>query len=187
MTPAEIDQMFSLNGIEWSTDPEDVTLSIGPTYSNAELARRVEEGHYRDSDTPEEMYGRVRAERDRYFQGSPEYNGYDEVLKVLEIDGILGLKPEHKAWIPPAETYAQRRSKLEQKVSEGLSNIRESVTDEVAKELDNDFEALMDEGGTNDKPTTRKSLLSKMMVWMGFGADEHVQLDSEGRPVQRTR
>jgi hypothetical protein len=176
MTRAQLEEMFLANGIKFSTHPEDAGLGMGSTYGNADLDQRTRDGYYNDLDTPEDMLGRVRRKM-AGCAGRCDSEGIrmgDSIVEVFEIHGMMGLSAEQKAWIPKSQSYAERRKALEAKIAPQLAKVAASVPESMAKELDDEFQVLLDgKHGTNKNPTKRKGLLGKAMAWL-HGEVEHV-------------
>lgn len=172
--------MYVANGIEVSMDPGDANLGISAGYTDAQIDQRIKDGVYNNMGTPEEMLARVRVKL--MSCGSHIDKAIAaEIIDILGIHGMGGLKEYHLAWIPKSKNYKQRRADLKVKITPGLKAIDAGMSDELKAGVDNDFEYLMEDGGgTGKTPTNRKGLYTKLMDWMHGPEEkvvEHVEIE----------
>lgn len=162
-TQEQLNEMLAVNGLEWG-GPED-GVALGATYDAATLDQRVRSGYYNELDTPEELLARVRGKLAECTDPNDTAIG-QSIVDTLKFDGELGLSEEQRAWVPKPLTYAERRTTLEAKIQPMLDTVDASLPKELAEEIDNDFEHLVDAGGTGPLPTTRPGLFKRLMSWM---------------------
>lgn len=179
MTPEQLNEMYTLNGIQSGEFLSD-GVAVGPTYDDHTLNQRITSGYYNDLDTPEEMLTRVREK----LALSNDLDGQrigNSIIETMKLEGLHGLTLEQLNWIPKAQTYAARRAALEAKIAPKLATFAkqfEAENPELAKEIDDDFAAMLDHGGRGKTPTTRPGLFKKLINWMwGKEQEEPVMIE----------
>jgi len=147
-------------------DPEDATLGIGGTFDNATLKARQDSGYYNEMDTPEELVARVRWKMASVSKEAAEKG--QAIIDFLATDSIDDLTAGMAEWAPTLEEYRANRKEEWQKKFDAFSEAANHILpDSVKEELDNDFHAVLDQGGKNETKTERPGLFKYMLAFMG--------------------